>query len=211
VPGTTTVPKFLNRGSIAGMGYNARNDEIRDNITRVQREFEAQHAEVSRVAFVRKLVVILILALSFTVPARAQDALITFKSLSPELALELARTALANCEKRGYQVAVAVVDRFGVPQVMLRDRFAGAHTPPTAIGKAWTAVSFRTNTTEFTSAIKDGGVRNLPGVIVVGGGVLIEAGGSIVGGIGVSGAPGGEADEACAKAGIAAIRDKIEF
>jgi uncharacterized protein GlcG (DUF336 family) len=193
------------------MGYNARNDEIRDNITRMKRDWRAQRVEQSRFAFVRKLVVMLVLTLSFIVPACAQDVLVTFKSLSPEVALELARAALADCQKRGYQVAVAVVDRFGVPQVMLRDRFAGAHTPPTAIGKASTAVSFRTNTTEFTPAIKDGGVRNLPGVVVVGGGVLIEAGGSIVGGIGVSGAPGGEADEACAKAGIAAIRDKIEF
>jgi uncharacterized protein GlcG (DUF336 family) len=193
------------------MGYNARNDEIRDNITRMRQEWQAQRVELSRFSFVRKLVAILALALSFIAPARAQDAFVTFKSLSPGLALELARATLSDCEKRGYQVAVAVVDRFGVPQVMLRDRFAGAHTPPTAIGKAWTAVSFRTNTTEFTAAIKDGGVRNLPGVVVVGGGVLIEAGGSIVGGIGVSGAPGGEMDEACARAGIAAIRDKIDF
>jgi len=193
------------------MGYNARNDEIRDNITRIRQERQAQHVELGRFSFVRKLVVMLVLALSFIAPARAQDALVTFKSLSPGLALELARAALSDCEKRGYQVAVAVVDRFGVPQVMLRDRFAGAHTPPTAIGKAWTAVSFCTNTTEFTAAIKDGGVRNLPGVVVIGGGVLIETGGSIVGGIGVSGAPGGEMDEACARAGIAAIRDKIDF
>src|SRR5215470_6413637 len=155
------------------MGYNARNDEIRDNITRIRQERQAQHVELGRFSFVRKLVVMLVLALSFIAPARAQDALVTFKSLSPGLALELARAALSDCEKRGYQVAVAVVDRFGVPQVMLRDRFAGAHTPPTATGKAWTAVSFRTNTTEFTPAIKDGGVRNLPGVVVIGGGVLI--------------------------------------
>ena len=61
----------------------------------------------------------------------------------PGFALDLARAALADCQKRGYQVAVAVVDRFGVPQVMLRDRYAGPHTSVTASGKAWTAAAFR--------------------------------------------------------------------
>jgi uncharacterized protein GlcG (DUF336 family) len=150
-----------------------------------------------------------------TMPARAQDALVSFKVLSPDVALELARAALGECRKRGYQVAVAVVDRFGVSQVMLRDRFAGAHTPSTAAGKAWTAVTFRINTTELAAASKEGtpqsGVRDLPGAVVLGGGVLIEAGGSLVGAVGVSGGPGGDADDACAKAGIDAVRDKLDF
>ncbi len=148
-------------------------------------------------------------------PARAQDAFVTFKVLTPEVALELAQAALAECRKRGFQTAVAVVDRFGVTQVMLRDRFAGAHTPSTAAGKAWTAVSFRTNTSDLVAGSREGtsqsGVRNLPGAVVLGGGLLIEAGGSLFGAVGVSGAPGGDADDACAKAGIEAVRDKLEF
>jgi uncharacterized protein GlcG (DUF336 family) len=148
-------------------------------------------------------------------PAAAQDALVTYKSMSPELALDLARAVLVDCRKHGYQVAVAVVDRFGVTQVMLRDRFAGPHTPSTAVGKAWTAVSFRTNTNELVGASQPGmpqaGVRNLPGAVILGGGVMVEAGGNMVGAVGVSGAPGGEADEACAKAGIETVRDKLEF
>jgi uncharacterized protein GlcG (DUF336 family) len=164
---------------------------------------------------VRKLAPALALMLLLAVPARAQDALVTFKVLSPELALDLARAALADCRKRGYQAAVAVVDRFGVTQVMLRDRFAGPHTPSTAAGKAWTAVSFRINTTELAAASKEGtpqsGVRDLPGAVVLGGGLLIEAGGSLVGAVGVSGGPGGDADDACAKAGIDAVRDKLDF
>lgn len=147
--------------------------------------------------------------------ATAQDSLTAYKSLSPELALELARASLGDCQKRGFQVAVAVVDRFGVTQVMLRDRFAGAHTPTTAAGKAWTAASFRTSTTELNAISQPGmmqaGIRNLPGTVIIGGGLIVEAGGSLVGAIGVSGAPGGDADEACAKAGIAAIRDKLDF
>lgn len=148
-------------------------------------------------------------------PAHALDAVVTYKSLSPEIALDLARAALADCRQHGYQVAVAVVDRFGVTQVVLRDRFAGPHTAPTATGKAWTAISFRTNTTDLIDSTRPGtpqaGVRDLPGVVILGGGVVVEAGGSLLGAIGVSGAPGGDADEACAKAGIAAIQDKIDF
>ncbi len=74
--------------------------------------------------------VALVASLLIAAPARAQDALVTYKSMSPELALDLARAALVDCRNRGYQVAVAVVDRFGVTQVMLRDRFAGPHTVP---------------------------------------------------------------------------------
>jgi uncharacterized protein GlcG (DUF336 family) len=150
-----------------------------------------------------------------TIPGHAQDALVTYKTMSPNLALDLARATLADCQKRGYQVAVAVVDRFGQSQVMLRDRFAGAHTPSTATGKAWTAVTFRTNTTDLLAISQPGmpqaGIRNLPGAVIIGGGIIVEAGGSTVGAVGVSGAPGGEADDACAKAGVAAIKDKLDF
>ncbi|MBM3600798.1 MAG: heme-binding protein [Alphaproteobacteria bacterium] len=147
-------------------------------------------------------------------PAWGQ-ALVTYKSLGPELALEIGRSTLEACRAAGYQVAVGVVDRFGTPLVMLRDRFAGPHTPDTATRKAWTAVSFRTNTTELVAMARPGtpqdGVRNVAGAIIIGGGVLVEAGGGIVGAIGVSGAPGGDADEACAKAALEKFRDRLEF
>jgi uncharacterized protein GlcG (DUF336 family) len=147
--------------------------------------------------------------------SRAQEALVTYKTLSPEIALDLANAALANCRQGGFQIAVAVVDRFGVTQVVLRDRFAGPHTPATAAGKARTAVSFRTNTTDLVPLTQPGmpqaGVRNIPGVIIVGGGILVQTGGSLVGAIGVSGGPGGDADDACANAGISAIQNKIDF
>lgn len=160
---------------------------------------------------VRGLLVATALLTLFGSPARATEGIVVYKSLSPELAL----AALDSCRGRGYQVAVAVVDRFGVTQVMLRDRFAGPHTPATASGKAWTAVSFKTNTNELNAATQSGmmqaGIRNLPGAVVIGGGLIVEAGGSLVGAVGVSGAPGGDADEACAKAGIDAVRDQLEF
>ena len=148
-------------------------------------------------------------------PARAQDALVTTKSMSPEVALELAQATLAACRARGFQVAVAVVDRSGVTQVVLRDRFAGPHTAPTASAKAWTAVTFRTGTGDLVGMSQPGmpqaGLRALPGVVALGGGLPVEAGGALVGAVGVSGAPSGDADEACARAGIEAVRDKLEF
>ena len=147
--------------------------------------------------------------------ARAADATYSVKVLTPETALKAAQAALKSCRDRGFQVTVAVVDRAGVVQVLLRERFAGPHTTDMATAKAYTAASFRTNTTELAEATQPGrpasGIRNRPGVAAVGGGLMIEAGGTLLGAIGVSGAPGGREDDACAAAGIAAIREDIEL
>ena len=135
--------------------------------------------------------------------------------MTPETALKAAQAALKSCRDRGFQVSVAVTDRSGVVQVLLRDRFAGPHTPDMASAKAYTAASFRTNTAELAEATQPGkpasGIRNRPGIAAVGGGMMIEAGGSLLGAIGVSGAPGQREDDACAAAGIAAIREDLEF
>jgi uncharacterized protein GlcG (DUF336 family) len=164
---------------------------------------------------IRKLLAATAISFLLTGAGSAREATVSYKSLSPELALDVARATLADCQKRGFQVTVAVVDRFGVMQVLLRDRFAGPHTVTTASGKAWTAASFRTSTTELIAISQPGmmqaGIRNLPGAVILGGGVTVEAAGSLLGAVGVSGAPGGEADEACAKAGIDAVRDKLDF
>jgi uncharacterized protein GlcG (DUF336 family) len=153
-------------------------------------------------------------AMSFAAPASAQGTFQT-KLLTPETALKAATAALESCRKQGYQVGVAVVDRFGLTQVFVRDRFAGAHTVEVAQNKAWTAASFRTSTLELAGLTEAGkpmsGIRGVSRMMAVGGGLVIEAGGSIFGAIGVSGAPGGDADEVCAKAGIKAIADAIEF
>ncbi len=147
--------------------------------------------------------------------AWAQTATHSVRVLTPEAATKATQAALASCRQQGYQVAVAVVDRFGVAQAMVRDRYAGPHTPDTATNKAWTAVSFRSNTSELAKSTQAGqpssGIRQVPRFVGLGGGMLIEAAGSIVGAIGVSGAPNGDLDDACAKAGIAAIRDDIEL
>lgn len=147
--------------------------------------------------------------------AQAQEATFTTRSLTVETALRAAQAALASCRQAGYQVGVAVTDRSGVLQVYLRDRFAGAHTVEVAARKAWTAASFRITTTALGVETQAGrpmsGIRQSPGVLAIGGGLPIEAAGAVIAAIGVSGAPGGEADDACAKAGIDAIQMDIEM
>lgn len=157
-------------------------------------------------------------AAAFSLPAMAQDddALVSFSILRPSLALEMAQAALESCRASGYQVGVMVVDRFGVPQVFLRDRFAGPHVFETAERKAWTAVSFRTGTLELGRAMGPDtdsyGIRFISKALPLGGGLpVLEGDGSIVAGIGVSGAPAPEFDEVCAQAGIDAIADEIAF
>ena len=161
-----------------------------------------------------RLAIVLAAMLGGTI-ALAQQATYPVRSITPEAALKAARAALLACSKSGYQVAVAVTDRAGHPLVMLRDRYAGPHTPPTATGKAYTALSFKLDTVSFARTTQSGeassGIRHLPGVVAIGGGRPIESAGSIVGAIGVSGAPGGDADDACARAGIGEIRDDLEL
>jgi len=151
----------------------------------------------------------------FVLVLLAAEGTFAVKVMTPETALKAALAAQKKCRDSGFQATVAVVDRSGVVQVLLRDRFAGPHTTDMAVAKAYTAVSFRTNTTELAAASQPGrpqsGIRNRPGIAAVGGGLMIEAGGSLLGGIGVSGAPGGKEDDACAAAGIAAIREDIEL
>jgi len=149
-----------------------------------------------------------------------QIPLYSYKSLSIEMASKAAWAALLDCRKRGFSVAVAVVDRGGNLQALLRDRFAGPHTPETAIRKAWTSNSFRQSTAVLSDLLNKGElpnqVPNNPGVLLVGGGLKIEASGETLGGIGVSGAPPGTSetesiDGACAQAGIDAVAEEIEF
>ena len=169
---------------------------------------------MTHINFARQAVLVSALALC-ALPAAGQQGTYVVKLLTPEAAITAAQAALAHCRKAGHQVAVAVADRSGVLQVLLRDRFAGAHTVEVAMNKAWTAASFRIPTASLAAETQAGksmsGIRAVPRVMAFGGGLVIEAGGSTFGGIGVSGAPGGEADDACAAAGLKAIADAIEF
>lgn len=157
------------------------------------------------------------MALGGVAAAHAAEAppLYSTQQLTPETALVAARAAMAHCRAAGHQVAVAVVDRSGLVQVLLRDRFAGAHTVDIAPRKAWTAASFRMPTAALATETQAGkpmsGIRQSGQVMAIGGGQVIEAAGAVVGAIGVSGAPGGEADDACALAGVKAVTELIEL
>lgn len=158
------------------------------------------------------------LTMAFPIGAVAQDdggALMSYQMMKPETALTLAQATLDDCRARGYQVSVTVVDRYGLPQVVLRDRFAGTHTLETSRRKAWTAASFRIDTLEFSKLTQAGedlsGIRHVSDVMAVGGGIPVQAAGALVGAVGVSGAPGGDLDHACAEVGIDAIAVDLEF
>lgn len=155
-----------------------------------------------------------------TVGAADVPVLIDYRSLSLEAANRAAWAALQGCRERGYSVAVAVVDRGGNAQVLLRDRLAGPHTVETALRKAWTANSFRQSTAQLATLLAEGRipsqVQHNPGALLVGGGLMVEGGGSVLGGIGVSGAPPGRSeldsiDGDCAADGLKAIREDLDF
>lgn len=147
--------------------------------------------------------------------AQAAETTYTSQTLTTDAALQAAQGALVSCRKSGYQVAVSVTDQSGTPIAVLRDRYAGAYTPETATRKAYTSANFRMPSGELATATETGkptsGIRHLNKVLALAGGLPIEAAGSLVGAIGVSGAPGGDADEACAQAGIAVIQADLDF
>ncbi len=141
-----------------------------------------------------------------------QPVLVTIPRMSLDTALSAAQTTIDTCRKEGVQVAVTIVDRGGHSQVVLRDVLAMDLTLAISRNKAYTALSFNTPTSlltqRFTSPFS---VGKTPGLVFSAGGLPIQAGGAIIGGIGVSGAPSGETDEKCAQAGLDAIQDDLEM
>ncbi|WP_315805557.1 heme-binding protein [Bradyrhizobium sp. SZCCHNS3002] len=164
-----------------------------------------------------RLLLAAVLLLGPVVVARADEPTWTRRIIAPDTALKAAQAALAECRKRGWQAAVTVSDPSGLALVTLRDRFAGWHTLEAATGKARTAASWREATSTLAArlarpdAAERATIVNVPGVVMVGGGMPIEAAGQQVGAIGVSGAPGGDNDDICAKAGIEAVAADIAF
>jgi uncharacterized protein GlcG (DUF336 family) len=147
------------------------------------------------------------------IQANAAEVTVTMKSLSAQTANSLALGAFDECSKRGYHVSAAVVGRDGHLLSFIRSPLAGPHTVDVATAKAYTAASFQTPTTTMMQNMKE--LAFSPRVLLVGGGLPINIGGHFYGGVGVSGAPFekvlGDIDEACAKAGIDAVREDIEF
>ncbi|MGO9111550.1 MAG: GlcG/HbpS family heme-binding protein [Methylocella sp.] len=136
-------------------------------------------------------------------PANAE--LLSEKNLSAAVALTIAQTAYESCAQQGYHVSVHVVGREGQVLVAIRGDGSSPHTLENSLRKAYTARTFRTPSGDFAQRVKDNptlGVVHLPGVIALQGALPIKVGEDVIGAVGVSGAPGGDKDEACSKAGI---------
>lgn len=144
--------------------------------------------------------------------AADESLTVSTKRLKLETALRIAQATIKHCRKEGVQIAVTVVDRNGHAQVVLRDVLAMDITLPISKQKAHTAMAFNTPLSQMESRFtKPFQVAKLDGLIVSAGGIPINIGGSILGGIGVSGAPSGKTDEKCAKAGLAAVSEDLEM
>ena len=146
-------------------------------------------------------------------PLQAAEGTFDTPSVVPEVAVKAVAAAVDACREENAQVTAVVVGPDGTPQALKRDRYAGPHSVETAESKAWTAVSFRTDTIELRESTMPGeesyGIQHLDGVTILGGGKQITSEGRIVGGIGVSGSPSGSLDDQCAAAGIEAIQDDL--
>ena len=147
-----------------------------------------------------------------SLPANAQGVLAE-RNISLGLAMTIAQSALESCRANGFHVSVTVVDRAGQVRVALRDDNASPHTFENSQRKAYTARTFRIPSGEFAQRLKDNptlGAVHLTGIIAAQGALPIKAGDEVIGAVGVSGAPGGEKDEACAKAGIDKVADQLK-
>ncbi len=148
------------------------------------------------------------------------QGLVTTHKLSAALANELVGESVAQCAQKGYSVVAVVVDLDGVRQALLRGNGAPIHSMDNAFYKAYSAASLTLGRKEeSTKVVADRMAKNppstvpqtpLPNVTYAQGGVAIMAGGAAIGGIGVSGAPGGQFDEECARAALAKIKDRMK-
>jgi uncharacterized protein GlcG (DUF336 family) len=144
-------------------------------------------------------------------PAGAQ--VLEHKDISAELAVAIATTAIAPCKANGYSVSSTVVGRNGEIIVQIRGDNTGPHTVENSFRKAYTARTFRVPSGEIVTRLKNDpslGLIHLSNVIANQGALPIKLGEQVIGAVGASGAPGGEKDEACVKAGIDKVADQLK-
>src|SRR6516162_3444316 len=154
-----------------------------------------------------KFLAIAMLSLAFTASADAQAPQVE-KNVSMKMALMIIEGALEQCTKDGYKVSVVVVDKAGNVAASVRGDGTNPHTIEFGRLKAYTARTRGQTSLEFknlTDKPENAFLKQIPNVVAVGGGVPIKVGNEVIGAVGVSGAPGGEKDEACANAGIAKV------
>jgi uncharacterized protein GlcG (DUF336 family) len=155
---------------------------------------------------------LVLIGLAGTLVSTAHGQLLTHSDLSYSIAKTIAEAAIESCEAKGFHVSAAVVDRDGETIVALRGDNAAPHTMENARRKAYTALSFRTSTTEYAKryASDNPVVRQqvtLPNVIAIPGGLPIKVGDEVIGGAGISGSPG--VDEPCVQAGLDKVADLL--
>ncbi|MBK5964965.1 adenosylcobalamin biosynthesis, GlcG-related protein [Thiocystis minor] len=153
-----------------------------------------------------------LIAFCVAAPVLAEDPLtVPLKRLSLDAATAVAQGAIAACREKGIQIAVTVVDREGNVQVALRDTIAAPITLNISRMKAFTAVNFNAATSAM-AARAESPIGRVEGLVMSAGGVPVLVGGAaLVAGVGVSGAPDGADDEACALAGLARIQDDLDM
>ncbi len=154
----------------------------------------------------------LLLGFVLSCPVQAADVM-HVKLMTLELARDIANHTMAFCRKQGYQVSVVVVDRSAVPQVVLRDVYVAGFATQIAERKANAVILSGISSGEFRKNRADihAELNEIPGILLLQGGLPIRAGGSLIGAVGVSGAPGGDKDESCAAAGIKAVQERLDF
>jgi uncharacterized protein GlcG (DUF336 family) len=153
------------------------------------------------------------LGLTAALAAPASAQLLTHKDLSLKTALTIATTAAETCKAQGNRVSVTVVGRNGEVIVLLRGDDASPHTVENSRRKAYTARTFRVPSGQFAERVKNNptiGLVHLSGVIAAQGALPIKVGEEVIGAVGVSGSPGGDKDEACAKAGLDKAADQLK-
>jgi uncharacterized protein GlcG (DUF336 family) len=155
-----------------------------------------------------------VLALSAVATAASAQAVRTERNISLELANQVAAGAVASCTAGGYNVAATVVDRAGTVRAVQRADNAGPHTLEASRLKAYTSASAKNNTLAMMEGAQKNpaaaNLVNIPGYLLLGGGVPIRVGNEVIGAVGVGGAPGGNLDEQCAVAAIDKIKDQLK-
>ena len=153
----------------------------------------------------KKIAIIAGLAFGLGLAGSADAQLLTHKDLSVTTAVTIAQTAIQTCKSQGYNVSAHVLGRNGEILVSMRGDDTGPHTLENSFKKAWTSRAQRAPSVNFANAVKMNptvGAIHLSNMVPAQGGLPIMVGDDVIGAVGVSGAPGGDKDEACAKTGI---------
>jgi len=146
-------------------------------------------------------------------PAVQATDVVNVKLMTLDLAVDIAQGAIDACREEGYQISVVVVDRSGRTQVVMRDIFANQYMTQLAQAKANAVVLSNTSSSALRKNRADiaAELNLLDDLLVLDGGLPVTVAGSMIGAVGVSGAPGGDKDEACAQSGIDGVQERLDF